>query len=64
MHDLLAKKTKRMGRTLSPPGKELLFGDLIDAAIADPSVHIVGDFVDENDGFYWDITEPDSKATT
>lgn len=59
MHDLLARKTRKTGRIPSLPSKELLFGDLIDAAIADPSVHIVGDFIDENDGFYWDITEPE-----
>jgi hypothetical protein len=59
MHDLLGKRIKKTEHGLSPAGQELLFGDVIDASIADPSVHTVGDFVDESEGFYWDIAEPE-----
>lgn len=38
---------------------EVLFGDVIDLAMADRSVIVVADYVDETSGFYWDITEPD-----
>ncbi|HEX9734724.1 MAG TPA: hypothetical protein VGG06_22355 [Thermoanaerobaculia bacterium] len=59
MHDFLASKASKGGRTLCPPGKELLFGDLIDVAIMHQRLHIIADFVDKDYGFYWDITEPE-----
>jgi predicted nucleotide-binding protein len=37
----------------------MIFGDLIDGALADKMVHVVADFVDEELGFYWDISDPD-----
>lgn len=59
MHEYLENRAAKMRRNLLPPDKELLFGDIIDAAIADVSLHVVADFIGENEGFYWDITEPE-----
>ena len=42
----------------SPLGGELLFGDLIDMAIAHPNLTVSADFIDRRQGFYWDITNP------
>lgn len=39
--------------------RELLFGHIIDQAILEPSLNVVADFVDKDNGFYWDITEPE-----
>jgi hypothetical protein len=59
IHEYLKGKALRRRRNRSPIEKELLFGDIIDAAIAAPPVHVVADFVEDDDGFYWDITEPE-----
>lgn len=59
LHELVQRRSHP--KILSSYGqrKELLFGDIIDAAIEDQSVQVVADFMDEQRGFYWDITEPE-----
>ena len=37
---------------------ELLFGDVIDAAIADKQMSVKGSFISPDKGYYLDITEP------
>lgn len=38
---------------------ELLFGDVIEAALNTPGLTVIADFVDQKRGFYWDITNPE-----
>lgn len=38
--------------------QELLFGDLIDAAVSRAGLRVAADYVDLQNGFYWDITNP------
>jgi glucose-1-phosphate thymidylyltransferase len=59
MHELLRQKNHPTIRSAHQRGTELLFGDIIDIAVADRSIHTIADFVDEKNGFYWDITEPE-----
>jgi len=59
MHDLLRQRSNSTIRGAYKAGTELLFGDVIDVAVADHSIHTIADFVDEKNGFYWDITEPE-----
>ena len=55
MHKFLAKEISNTKRS----GKELLFGDIIDAAIKTDTIHVVADYVNEKEGFYWDIAKPE-----
>lgn len=59
LHTLLNNKRNHRSRNPAISHRELLFGDVIDEAIMDSSVRVVADFVDEKNGFYWDITEPE-----
>jgi len=59
MHDLILRKSHPTIRNAFKAPTELLFGDVIDIAISDRSVHTIADYVDEQNGFYWDITEPE-----
>jgi dTDP-glucose pyrophosphorylase len=38
--------------------QELLFGDLIDAAVNRNGLQVVAEYINLQDGFYWDITNP------
>lgn len=59
VHTLLREKSHPVIQNTLKNGTELLFGDMIDAAIADSAINVVADFVDEGKGFYWDITKPE-----
>jgi hypothetical protein len=54
MHNYL---NERLSTRPVSKNKEMLFGQIIDQAISEPSLRVVADFVDKNHGFYWDITE-------
>ncbi|HEX8933398.1 MAG TPA: TIR domain-containing protein, partial [Pseudonocardiaceae bacterium] len=41
------------------PSEELLFGDIIDAAVDDQHLRVVADLIDPENGFYWDIADPE-----
>jgi glucose-1-phosphate thymidylyltransferase len=41
------------------PSEELLFGDIIDAAVDNQHLRVVADLIDPENGFYWDIADPE-----
>lgn len=59
LHQHLEKRIARAYRPSARLPTELLFGEVIDAAIEDSDLKVVADFVDEWHGLYWDITEPE-----
>ncbi len=54
MHAELGKKSALLKTT--PMNKEIIFGYMIDIAIKNDTIKIVADYIDERDGFFWDIT--------
>ena len=59
LHHYLEKRLARTYQHSARLPTELLFGEVIDAAIEDSGMKVVADFIDEWHGLYWDITEPE-----
>ncbi len=59
MHNFIYENQKLRTKTRTSEKNELLFGNIIDQALKDPTLNVVADFVDRENGFYWDITEPE-----
>jgi glucose-1-phosphate thymidylyltransferase len=58
IHEFILKNHEKYRHTGFGETKELLFGDIIDAAIESRRVNIYADFIDKEKGYYLDISEP------
>ena len=58
MHNFIENKRNNYKNSGNLREKELLFGDIIDAAISSKEFNICADFISKDEGYYLDITEP------
>ena len=59
LHDFVSKRREEYRYTGFGPFPELLFGDIIDAALADRSLVVTAGFVSAERGYYLDVTDPE-----
>ena len=59
LHEFVNRRRDDYRYTGFGPFPELLFGDIIDAAISDHSLVVTAGFVSPEQGYYLDVTDPD-----